>query len=89
MSDWRWTNAAELCVEGKGWRDTKALFHRLPARAEGVVRDVIWDLSTKTTGITVRFETDATDIRARWTLGEETLSANHTPICGPSPAHYP
>jgi lysophospholipase L1-like esterase len=80
MCDWKWTNAEELCVEGKGWRDTRAFFDRLPARAEGVVRDVIWGLSRKTTGITVGFQTDATDIRARWTLGEDALSANHTPL---------
>jgi hypothetical protein len=80
MSEWTWIKAEDLCIEGKGWQHTARTFHRLPARAKGVVREVIWDLSTKPTGLTVRFATDASAIRARWILGLETLSANHTPI---------
>lgn len=80
MSGIAWTNAQELCVEGKGWSDTKDFFHRLPARAEPTVRPEIWDLSRHTTGLTVRFKTDATEIHARWTLGSEPLWAPHTPI---------
>lgn len=79
MNQWKWTPAASLCIEGRGWEDTKELFHRLPAKAEGVVRDEIWDLSQKTTGITIRFETNSTQLRARWLLGEATLSIYHTP----------
>ena len=80
MSDWNWTNAKDLCIEGRGFSDTKELFHRLPARAEGMVRDVIWDLSQKTTGIYLQFETNSTELRAKWTLGDPALCANHTPI---------
>lgn len=80
MDGWQWTDAVELCVEGKGWTDTQEPYHRLPARAEGVVRDVVWDLSRKTAGITVRFRTNAKEIRARWTLGGPELWANHTPV---------
>ena len=50
-----WTDASELCIEGKGWTDTRETFHRLPARAEALVREVIWDLSRKPTGIIIRF----------------------------------
>jgi lysophospholipase L1-like esterase len=80
MSEWFWTDAETLCVEGKGFRDTKGFYHRLPARAEGKVREARWDLSKKTTGITVRFQTNAREIRARWTLGSEPLWAPHTPL---------
>ncbi len=80
MSEWQWTAAEGLCVEGRGWTDTKEYFDRLPARAEGVVREEIWDLSRTTTGLTVRFETNADTIRARWTLGSAELSAHHTPL---------
>ena len=80
MSEWKWTPAAKLCVEGKGWEDTKGHFHRLPGRAEGMVRGEIWNLSRLTTGITICLQTDATQLRVRWPLGDACLSANHTPI---------
>ncbi|MBN1417824.1 MAG: hypothetical protein JXP34_03560, partial [Planctomycetes bacterium] len=54
-------------IEGKGWTDTKAPFDRLPAKAEGVVRAPVWDLSHHSAGMCVRFVTDATAIHARWT----------------------
>ncbi len=80
MENWKWTDAVELCIEGIGWIDTKETFHRLPAYAEGTVREVVWDLGCTTTGVTVTFATNATAIRARWRLGNPTLWANHTPI---------
>ena len=43
--EWKWTDARELCVEGQGWTETKGPFDRLPARAEGRVRDEVWQLS--------------------------------------------
>jgi hypothetical protein len=81
MSDvtgWQWTDARELCVEGKAWTDTKEPFDRFPAKAEGKVRDVVWQLSRHATGITVRFEADATEIRARWVLANSQMNFPHT-----------
>ena len=80
MSDWNWVDARDLCVEGRGWTDTEEYFDRLPARAKSKVREVIWDLSRHSTGISIRFSSDATEMRARWNLGGPDLSANHTPI---------
>lgn len=80
MSDLNWIHAENLCIEGKGWTDTKKFYHRLPARAEAVVREVIWELSQTTTGMTVRFKTNAKAIHARWTLRGEPLWAHHTQI---------
>src|SRR2546421_13111688 len=48
-----------LGVEGQGWTATKAPFDRLPAKAEGVARPVIWSLSHDSAGLCVRFVTDA------------------------------
>ena len=76
MSDqWQWTDARELCVEGKGWTDTKGPFERLPARAEGRVRDAVWRLSRHSVGVSIGFETDATAVRARWTLADPSVAA--------------
>ncbi len=40
-----WYDVKELGVEGKGWNDTTKYFDRLPAKAQGFVRDRLWDLS--------------------------------------------
>jgi len=76
--EYAWIDAATLCVEGRGFTDTKGPFDRLPARAEGVVRPEVWNLSRFSTGVTVRFATDATDLRARWTLGGEVVFLVHS-----------
>ncbi|NOS68739.1 MAG: hypothetical protein HOP33_02270 [Verrucomicrobia bacterium] len=80
----RWIDAQELCVEGKGWTDTKHFYDRLPAKAEGVVRDAVWSLGTHSAGICVHFTTDATDISARWTVRNSTLGMPHMPATGVS-----
>lgn len=79
-----WYDIRELGVEGRGWSDTKAFYDRLPARAEGVVRPPIWDLSKHSAGLSVRFVTNATTISARWTLRFESLAMNHMAATGVS-----
>jgi lysophospholipase L1-like esterase len=79
-----WYDIRHLGVEGKGWDDTMAPFDRLPAKAEGVVRPPVWSLSRHSAGMCVRFETDATTIRARWTLTSSGLAMPHMPATGVS-----
>ena len=77
----KWTDIRDLGVEGRGWTNTKVFYDRLPAKAEGVVRKPVWDLSRSSAGMCVRFVTDATNIRARWALTESWLyAANMTAI---------
>jgi len=68
-----WSDIRQFGVEGRGWEDTKDFYDRLPAKAEGVVRKPVWDLSRNSAGLCVRFVTDATTIRARWALTESWL----------------
>jgi hypothetical protein len=77
-----WHDAkASLTVEGLGFRDLKSPYDRLPGRAQGVVRDAVWNLSRDSAGSVVRFTTDSKEIRARWTLTNQRLSGpNMTPI---------
>ena len=42
-------------IEGRGWTETKAAFDRLPAKAEGVVREPVWRQSRDSAGLAVRF----------------------------------
>lgn len=79
-----WYDIRDLDLEGKAWADTKAPFDRLPAKAEGVVRPPVWGLSRHSTGMCVRFITDATTIQARWTLTSGGLAMPHMPATGVS-----
>jgi hypothetical protein len=80
----RWYDVREFGIEGKGWVDTELPFDRLPARAKGRVRDVIWDLSRHAAGMSVRFETGAADIHARWRLRSANLASPRCPASGMS-----
>ena len=76
-----WSDIRSFGVEGRGWNDTKSFYDRLPAKAEGVVRKPVWDLSRDSAGMCVRFVTDATTLRARWAVTEPWLYLpNMTPI---------
>jgi len=79
-----WYDVQLLGVEGRGWSDTKAPFDRLPAKAEGVVRPAVWDLSRNSAGMVARFRTDATLLHARWQLTSERLAMPHMPATGVS-----
>lgn len=68
-----WSDIRSFGVEGRGWSETKNYYDRLPAKAEGLVRPPVWDLSHDSAGLCVRFVTDATTIRARWALNKSWL----------------
>ena len=79
-----WYDATELTIEGKAYADVGRFYARLPARAEGVVRQPVWDLSQCSAGIAVRFETDSTGLALRWELLNEGLAMTHMPATGVS-----
>jgi hypothetical protein len=69
-----WHDAKKFAVEGLGFSDVKSPYDRLPARAEGVVRKEVWDLSRDSAGALVRFTTNAPTLRARWKLTRSRLA---------------
>lgn len=71
-------------VEGKGWRDTASDFDRFPARAESGVRSAVWSLSRNSTGLSVRFTSNATSLWMRWTVVHERLALPHMAATGVS-----
>jgi lysophospholipase L1-like esterase len=81
-----WYDATLLTMEGQGWTgdDLKAPFDRLPAKAEGKVRDAVWGLSRHSAGISVRFTSDAPAVHCRWTLTSANLDMPHMPATGVS-----
>jgi hypothetical protein len=82
----QWQDVRTLVLEGQGWSQDqlKAPFDRLPAKAEGVVPAPVWSLSRNSTGLAVRFVTDAPSIQARWTVTKENLAMPHMPATGVS-----
>lgn len=70
-------DAQLLPVEGKGWTDTESFYDRLPAKAKGVVREPVWNLSRFTTGLLVRFKTTSKDVTVRWTLTRAQFGKRH------------
>jgi len=79
-----WTDARALSFEGQGWSEVKSPFDRLPAKAEGVVRGPVWNLSRDSAGMCTRFVTDSTEISCRWSLIDSNLAMPHMPATGVS-----
>lgn len=61
-----WYDLHSLTLEGRAWNDVARPYHRLPVRAKEVVREALWSLGTKATGVRARFVTDSTNIELRW-----------------------
>lgn len=81
-----WHDPESWGVEGRGWPtgEMKRYYDRLPAKAEGVVRDAVWNLSRDSAGMLVRFKTDSPEIHVRYQLFRERLAMSHMPATGVS-----
>lgn len=81
-----WYDALQIGLEGQGWSGDalKTPYDRLPAKAEGVVRPPVWNLSLHSAGMALHFVTDSKTIAARWTLRNENLAMTHMPATGVS-----
>lgn len=66
---------------GRGWprEAMERRYDRLPAHARPVVPEVVWGLSRHSSSLFHEFETDATEISARWQVGKPELSMWHMP----------
>ena len=79
-----WCDIRDLGVDGRAFEDVESFYDRFPARARGVIPEPVWELSLRTAGMAVRFETDAAEIHVRWTLRFENLAMHHMPATGVS-----
>ena len=79
-----WYDVKDIGVEGKGWTDTKRYFDRLPSKAQGTVREAVWNLSRHSAGMCMRFVSDSTNIYVRYSLYLERLAMSHMPATGVS-----
>lgn len=79
-----WYDIRDLGILGKGWYEKGREFERLPAKAESVVPKNVWILGHNTSGLNVKFVTDASEINARWTLTDSTIYFPHFAATGVS-----
>ena len=79
-----WHDVQEWGLEGRGFDDTEKYFDRLPARAKGVVRDAVWNLSRHSAGMMVQFRTDAQTIHVDHMVTSPNLAMPHMPATGVS-----
>ena len=83
----KWVNPltqGEATVHGRWWHsELQDNFHRLPARAENVVRKAVWNLSRQSAGLSLMFHTNAPSIKVRYkVIGG--LNMFHMPTTGVS-----
>jgi len=83
-ADLRWVDASTLRIEGRGWKETKAPFDRLPAKASGVVRGQVYSLGRDAAGIAIHFTSDTPTLAVRWKLRRERLAMSHMAATGVS-----
>ncbi|MBS4033678.1 MAG: SGNH/GDSL hydrolase family protein [Ignavibacterium sp.] len=83
-ADTIWFDARHFEIEGKGWNNTKTFYARLPAKAEMLVPEKVWQLSSNTAGLSFRFKTDTKSFKVRWELLNPMLQMNHMPATGVS-----
>lgn len=72
-------------IQGRAWNVENAdNYHRLPPRAQGMVRPPVWFLSTCSSGLNIQFKSNAPEIDVAFTLKAKMTYANITQIasCG-------
>lgn len=86
-SKMKWWNPAQnefRVIEGQGWAgELAAPYDRLPARAEQSVRPAVWSLSRNSSGLMIRFRSNAPTIHVRYQVSGP-LDMPHMPSTGVS-----
>jgi hypothetical protein len=85
-SPMKWHDVTTWGIEGRILPDQKRLrwFDRLPASAEKTVTPAVWVRSRNSSGMMVRFKTDASAISVHYQLSNRGLSLPHMPATGVS-----
>ncbi|MGV3509205.1 MAG: SGNH/GDSL hydrolase family protein [Sphingobacteriaceae bacterium] len=83
----KWSNPTDVnyqVVQGQGWfKDLEHPYDRLPAKAEKNVREAVWNNSTNSAGLNIRFTSNAAEIIVRYVVkGPHAMP--HMPATGVS-----
>ena len=85
MPDLNWIDVESIGVEGKGWTDTDSFYDRFPARAQSLIPPGVWEHANHCAGLCAHFQTNASQIHARWSLDpDRPLAMGHMPATGVS-----
>ena len=81
-----WHDVTQWGVEGRAWPEMERLrwFDRFPSTAQKTVTSAVWNLSRDSTGMMVRFKTDATAIHVHYKVVKAALGMPHMPATGVS-----
>jgi len=81
-----WHDVTKWGAEGRAWVDQPRVswFDRLPAAAQKTVTARVWELSRDSSGMMVRFRTDATAISVHYKLTKANLAQPQMPATGVS-----
>ena len=63
----KYADASAFPVYGKAYADDGPRYRRLPQSLNGVIREAVWNLGCNSSGLYIRFRTNAPEIHARWT----------------------
>lgn len=76
-----WYNAADLYLEGKGWK-TETPFVRLPDSAKPLVTEKVWVQSRYSAGLAVHFTSNSKEISAKWPGGGQLKNMTAIGVSG-------
>lgn len=83
----KWWNPADNefpVIAGQAWPNkTNSIFHRLPAKMEGKVRNPVWGLSKHSAGLSIRFWSNASNIHIKYKV-KGNVAMPHMPATGVS-----
>lgn len=80
----KWYDTASWEMGGRGWHEELASpYYRFPKKAQGFVPDPVWNLSQNSTGLYLRFKTNATKIMAKHKV-RNALAMPHMTAVGAS-----
>ena len=79
-----WYDLLDLGLEGRAFpaEQCEHPYDRLPAAANSVVTEAVWNLSRQSAGLRARFVTEAPTIHARWSFRPGLDPAGHIPRSG-------
>lgn len=81
---WNPAKEKESVIGGQGWHSgIENFYDRLPAKAEATVRKPVWGLSKNSSGLNIRFKTDASEIVVKYQVSGQ-LQMYHMPSTGVS-----
>jgi lysophospholipase L1-like esterase len=85
ISWWNPQSATFPVIEGQAWatKELKNPYDRLPAKAAKQVREAVWGLSNQSSGLMIRFRSNAPEIKVRYTVGGQH-ALQHMPATGVS-----